>query len=226
MTRYWVNFKGNQSGPHSIEELKRMGVDKSAYVWHSGLDDWVKITKVAELNDMLEGKTEVAVDDKKPSDEIVEARDEHEEDVATSSQQEDEVPEIPKQLEEDEVPEIPEKFLKASSNSSRGGFFRSSRGSSSYFGGSRNSQCEAASTGTPKCPPTNLVWSIIITLCCCVPLGVVGIIFAYLTKKHYNQGNYEKAEKFSELGAWTCIIAIMIGVVTAPLSCAYMGRMM
>ena len=55
MRQYWINFKGKQEGPMSIEQMAQMGIDESAYVWHSGLPDWVKITSVPELKDMLAG---------------------------------------------------------------------------------------------------------------------------------------------------------------------------
>ena len=30
MRRYWINFKGKQEGPLSLDELAKMGIDKSA----------------------------------------------------------------------------------------------------------------------------------------------------------------------------------------------------
>ena len=53
MRQYWINFKGNQQGPVSKEQLAHMGLDNTAYVWHSGLPDWVKITAVPELSDII-----------------------------------------------------------------------------------------------------------------------------------------------------------------------------
>jgi hypothetical protein len=42
----------------SKEQMARLGLDESAYVWHSGLPDWVKISKVPELSDLLAGNVE------------------------------------------------------------------------------------------------------------------------------------------------------------------------
>ena len=72
----------------------------------------------------------------------------------------------------------------------------------------------------PECPPTNLVWAIIATVLCCTPAGIVGIVFAYLTKKRYNEGDYAKAQKMSDWGAWSIIFAIILGLMSMPLSCA------
>ena len=54
MRQYWINYKGKQDGPMTLEQRSQMGVDESAYVWHSGLPDWVKITQLPELQGLYE----------------------------------------------------------------------------------------------------------------------------------------------------------------------------
>lgn len=51
--KYWINYKGAQAGPLSIEELGRMSIDATAFVWHNGLTDWVRISKVPELAELF-----------------------------------------------------------------------------------------------------------------------------------------------------------------------------
>ena len=203
MRRYWINYKGKQSGPLSIEQLEGMGVDKTAYVWHSGLDDWVKITKVPELNEMLEkmenGGSEATV----PTSDSVE----------NMTSEPEQVPDLPA---DDEIPDLPP-FYGRQSNAVGNPYYQ---GTPQYANGGSYPASQAVAEN-PKCPPTNLVWAIISTLCCCLPLGILGIVFAYLTKKNYKGGNYEKAEKFSDYGAWSIIAAIIIGLITTPLSCSY-----
>lgn len=213
MTRYWINIKGKQSGPHSVDELSRMGVDKSAYVWHSGLDDWVKITKVPELNEMLENMASgTYAGAASPADDVV------------PEIPDNEVPDIPN----DEVPETPNDLAYNANNAMNNNVHdrwnnpqdNYSRNDSGAFAAS---QSATAAADAPKCPPTNLVWAIILTFCCCTPLGILAIIFAYQTKKHYQNGNYEKAQRYSDYGAWACIASIMIGLITTPLSCAFLN---
>lgn len=217
MRRYWINFKGEQSGPHSLEDLKRMGVDKTAYVWHSGLDDWVKITKVPELNEMLEnmatgGQHQINLE-KGSSAELG-----NREERLSAGLPAEEVPELPVEdvpdLPVEDVPDLPPNYV-GYPGGSMGTTPRGGRYPSHYDNGGGALAAQAVAE-TPKCPPTNLVWAIISTICCCTPLGVVAIIFAYLTKKHYSNGNYEKAEKFSERGAWTVIAAIVMQIVATP----------
>ncbi len=202
MRRYWINFKGEQSGPLSIEQLESMGIDKTAYVWHSGLDDWVKITKVPELNEMLERMTGAGGAPVTGGE------------VATPEMAVDQASETPA----DSAPQVPPMGGRPSgamNNAMPHGGYRPQYEMGDYYAASQ------AVTETPKCPPTNLVWSILATLCCCMPLGVVGIIYAYLTKKNYKEGNYQKAEKYSEYGAWAVIGSIVLGLMTLPLSIYY-----
>ena len=57
----------------------------------------------------------------------------------------------------------------------------------------------------PIAPPkTWLVESILVTLFCCMPFGIVGIIHASKVESQFNVGNYEAAQKASqEAGKWT-----------------------
>ena len=92
MRQYWINFKGNQEGPMSLEQLAQKGLDETAYVWHSGLADWVKITNVPELNNMLNNSAKAT-----------------QESPAELPEQEPEAvnEEVP-ELETEEVPELPQ----------------------------------------------------------------------------------------------------------------------
>lgn len=45
------------------------------------------------------------------------------------------------------------------------------------------------------CPDTNLVWAILCTVLCCLPLGIVAIVKSTSVKKLWNQGRYDEAQK-------------------------------
>lgn len=68
----------------------------------------------------------------------------------------------------------------------------------------------------PKCPPTNLVWAILSTILCCLPLGVVAIIYSTKVSQKYQQGDLAAAEHYSEVSAWWCIGSIIGGIVMSP----------
>jgi hypothetical protein len=64
----------------------------------------------------------------------------------------------------------------------------------------------------PTQPKNWLVESILVTLFCCLPFGIVGIINAAQVSSKYASGDYDGAEKASkEAGKWTKI-GFWIGV--------------
>lgn len=53
---------------------------------------------------------------------------------------------------------------------------------------------------TPIHPPkTWLVESILCTICCCTPLGIVGIVYASKVDSHFYSKRYEEADRCSKL---------------------------
>lgn len=70
---------------------------------------------------------------------------------------------------------------------------------------------------TEPCPPTNLVWAIITTVLCCIPSGIVAIIYALKVSNKYREGDIEGAKRASETGAWWCIATIILGILSMPL---------
>lgn len=69
----------------------------------------------------------------------------------------------------------------------------------------------------PACPPTNMVWAIISTILCCIPLGIIAIIYANKVSKKYYEGDLAAAEHYSEVSAWWCIGTIVAGLALQPL---------
>ncbi|MDR1853072.1 MAG: CD225/dispanin family protein [Propionibacteriaceae bacterium] len=66
----------------------------------------------------------------------------------------------------------------------------------------------------PGEPPKNyLVWSIVVTLLCCLPLGVASIIFAAQVNSKWNTGDYAGAKDSSDKARLFAIISAVAGVV-------------
>ncbi|MDE7125964.1 MAG: CD225/dispanin family protein [Muribaculaceae bacterium] len=68
----------------------------------------------------------------------------------------------------------------------------------------------------PKCPPTYIALSIIATICCCLPFGIVAIVYSSQVSARYTSGDYEGAEKASQRAELWLILAIVFGLVSAP----------
>ncbi len=76
---------------------------------------------------------------------------------------------------------------------------------------------------SPFGPPTGirpknwLVESILVTLFCCLPLGIVGIVNASSVNSRFDAGDYAGAERASkEAGKWTKIgffIGLVLGIL-------------
>jgi hypothetical protein len=63
------------------------------------------------------------------------------------------------------------------------------------------------------CPDNYLVWSILTTIFCCLPFGVVAIVKSSKVENLWKQGFYQEAIKMSqEAKRWSVISAISYAV--------------
>ncbi len=68
--------------------------------------------------------------------------------------------------------------------------------------------------GPPGAPPPNhLVWAILSTLFCCLPLGVVSIVFAAQVNSKYTAGDLAGAEESSRKARTFALWSTIVGVV-------------
>ncbi len=58
-------------------------------------------------------------------------------------------------------------------------------------------------------PPTYLVWAVLSTLCCCLPTGIVALVYASKVSPLYLRGDYR---------GWWVIISFVAGLIWAPFS--------
>ena len=65
-------------------------------------------------------------------------------------------------------------------------------------------------------PKTYMGWNIAMTLCCCMPMGIAGIICGSMVKQKWYRGDIKGAEKYSEIAAWCLILSIVLGLVAVP----------
>lgn len=65
-------------------------------------------------------------------------------------------------------------------------------------------------------PPSYLAWNIVMTLCCCMIVGIVGIFFSAKVAQKWQVGDIEGARKASERAAWCLILSFVLGLVGWP----------
>ena len=69
----------------------------------------------------------------------------------------------------------------------------------------------------PPMPPTYLFWAIAATLVCCLPAGVVAIIYASSVSTKYFSRDYAGAERASKNAQIWIIVSIVAGIVWGSL---------
>lgn len=73
-------------------------------------------------------------------------------------------------------------------------------------------------TTEPPMPPNRLVWAILATLCCCLPTGIIAIIYASKVSPLYMRGDYEGSRSAAEKAELWVIISFVAGLIWAPFS--------
>jgi hypothetical protein len=72
----------------------------------------------------------------------------------------------------------------------------------------------AGQPGYGVAPDNNLVWGILTTLLCCLPLGIVSIVKANQVNTFWAQGRYAEAQKASAdartWAMWSAIIGVVV----------------
>jgi hypothetical protein len=72
--------------------------------------------------------------------------------------------------------------------------------------------------GTPSAAvPNYLVYSILSTLCCCLPFGIVAIVYSTQVDPKLRAGDYQGALASSNKAKQWCWIAFAIGLVTTAI---------
>jgi hypothetical protein len=70
----------------------------------------------------------------------------------------------------------------------------------------------------PPKPNNCLVWAILSTLCCCLPFGIVAIVYAAQVDGKYASGDYHgAADSASKAQTW-CWVSFGIGIVFTIIS--------
>lgn len=76
-------------------------------------------------------------------------------------------------------------------------------------------------------PPNYLVWAILTTLCCCLPLGVVSIVFSAQVNSKWAQGDRAGAQdasnKAKNFAIWGAVIGFFVQAVFGVLWIAAIG---
>ena len=244
---YWVIIRIGEKpkGPFSIDEVVNLPLSPESLVWHTGLSEWLPATSFDEIKGIFEEEPEAAevpaveeptadaplteeapveesaavVEESKPAEAAAEEVAENVEAVANAAVEDEPAPaeegkEIPP------IPVMPPVFRPGNPRPQ----VQAAQAAPQYQAvpPQQLPQQPLPQQEKPECPPTYLAWSIVFTIVCCWPFGIVGIIFAILTRRRFNQGNYKGAKKASEVAEWMCILAFTFGLVFWPLKFVFL----
>ncbi|MBR5621608.1 MAG: CD225/dispanin family protein [Opitutales bacterium] len=68
-----------------------------------------------------------------------------------------------------------------------------------------------------------LVWSILSTLFCCLPLGIVAIVYSVKANSAYDAGNTEEYVKSADKAKFWLILSAVLGFIISALAALLQG---
>ena len=84
--------------------------------------------------------------------------------------------------------------------------------------GDRNETKNAEVVGDPSEIDSHLGFAIFTLICCCQPTSILAIIFAIMVSQEVKKGNYEQAQKYSNLVNIFCWISIGLSIFCGGIS--------
>jgi hypothetical protein len=72
--------------------------------------------------------------------------------------------------------------------------------------------------GAPARPENYLVQAILTTLCCCLPAGIVAIVYASQVNSKYQVGDYAGALDASNKAKTWCLVSLVAGIIVGAIS--------
>ena len=65
--------------------------------------------------------------------------------------------------------------------------------------------------------PNHLVWAILATIFCCVPTGIVAIVYAAQVNGRLDAGDYEGAKRASDSARTWAIVSVALGLISGAI---------
>ena len=88
---------------------------------------------------------------------------------------------------------------------------------SPQYGAPQYGQPYGQPAGSP--PPNYLVWAILSTIFCCLPLGIASIVFAAQVNGKYAAGDVagaqESSRKAKQFAIWSAVVGVIVGALYA-----------
>lgn len=198
--KYWIIIDSMQKGPLSIEELSAIpGINLTTPVWHEGLPDWTTAASVPEITAMIARQQATPWPGQPYGQQPYNQQPYGQPNSGQQSYNNQQAPQM------------------SYGQWQPGGqpYGGMPYGQPRYPGQSFE---PADPNRMPPMPDNYLVWAIITTICCCIPTGIVAIIYASKVSPAYMRGNYNEALDASSKAQMWVIISFVAGLIWAPFS--------
>ena len=233
--QYWIIKDGESKGPFTLEELQAMGISQTTKIWCKGMDNWTKAgeTDIADVlfahvvdeSEERSAESGVAPECGERSAESAEAS-ESEEQSAESA----EAPEQPRMTPPPYNPALYSQPPYMPQQPPMPGYRPQPSPQQIYNDGYRRGLEDGkkldADTDTSKCPPSNMVWAVLATVFCCMPAGIVSIVYASRVSGLYHKGDFVGAKRASDRAAYWALGSAIFHMVTYPITSALSLLMM
>ena len=240
--QYWIIKDGESKGPFTLEELQAMGISQTTKIWCKGMDNWTKAgeTDIADVlfahvvdeseersaesaeaseSEELSAESGEASESEELSAESAEAP-ESEERSAESA----EAPEQPRMTPPPYNPALYSQPPYMPQQPPMPGYRPQPSPQQIYNDGYRRGLEDGkkldADTDTSKCPPSNMVWAVLATVFCCMPAGIVSIVYASRVSGLYHKGDFVGAKRASDRAAYWALGSAIFHMVTYPITSA------
>ena len=233
--QYWIIKDGESKGPFTLEELQAMGISQTTKIWCKGMDNWTKagetdiadalFAHVVDESEERSAESAVAPENEERSAESAEAS-ESEERSAESA----EAPEQPRMTPPPYNPSLYSQPPYMPQQPPMPGYRPQPSPQQIYNDGYRRGLEDGkkldADTDTSKCPPSNMVWAVLATVFCCMPAGIVSIVYASRVSGLYHKGDFVGAKRASDRAAYWALGSAIFHMVTYPITSALSLLMM
>lgn len=212
LSQYHVTSHGRQLGPHSLEEIRGMisrgQVSLSEYGWTSGMNEWAPLYRILGGNQMSNYQNP---SEPRPAPPIYQG-------VPAPAASTYQAPPPSYNSSEPRLAPPVYQGIPAPVAST----YQAAPSPSIYQSVQHHPQASPYNSqqffqNNQTCPPTYMTQAIFLTLCCCLPLGIVSIIYASQVEGKYNNGDFSGAQSASDMAKGFIIGGFISGLILAIL---------
>lgn len=202
--KYYIAINRQACGPFDEHELLSHGLTATSLVWHEGMDTWQQAQHVAELRELLFGgeyAEERAAQAAAPAEAPAAATDAQCPPFPGQQQGFSQQPNYGQQQAYGQQPNYGQQAPYGTQGYAQQPYGQQAPYTQGGYGqqGQYGQQIPAG-----FCPTTWLWQSIVVTILCCLPFGIVGIVKASQVESLWRQGRQLEAERASRAAkTWT-----------------------